>query len=453
MMRRKTALSSRRRRLLPALLLPLIFACAGWPGGASGTDPASGASAQSSTEQPKLVTPTELRFRLERFADGLAEALSSPLDDLLASEPDIRKRKIILEAKYAFNSNAIFIASGPYPSVSLLDMVVFVNVLRASIERDGSRIFGEAVHPVLRAARKYEAEVWELAGGILSTGQLDDLRGLIASWIVANADRGYSEAVRFDAFASGFEGAEERKAKGLMSAVRHATAAADQALELAERMNYFFQRAPAIWRLHGQLAYFEIAAQPEIAGVLANTDSIAASTDRLSRSVADLSALITSGSTPEQADLFASLESGQQNLVAVMSEARATMAAATELAAAMEVLAGRFKVGEPKPEGAKPGKPFEIAEYEGAASQFGATASEFRSMIESLNELLAASLLGEQLPDVAAAAEAEGARVLRNSVWLVAGTTLVTFCAMLAALLVYRVLAARIRSGDGSHHA
>ena len=65
------------RRVL-VVLLPLVFACASWPGGASGTDPA--ASAQANEEQPKLVTPTELRFRLERFADGLAEALSSPLD-------------------------------------------------------------------------------------------------------------------------------------------------------------------------------------------------------------------------------------------------------------------------------------------------------------------------------------------------------------------------------------
>ena len=163
MMRRKPAQPSRRRTGVLALLLPMLVACAGWPGGAAGTDPASGASAQSSTEQPKLVTPTELRFRLERFADGLAEALSSPIDDILASEPDIRKRKIILEAKYAFHSNAVFIASGPYPSVSLLDMVVFVNVLRASIERDGRRMFGEAIHPISRAARKYEEEVWELA--------------------------------------------------------------------------------------------------------------------------------------------------------------------------------------------------------------------------------------------------------------------------------------------------
>jgi len=441
MMRRETAAPGRRRKGLLVLLLPLVFACAGWPGGAAGTDSAADASAQSHSEQPKFVTPTELRFRLQRFADGLAEALSSPLDELLANEPDIRKRKIILEAKYAFNSNAIFIAAGPYPSVSLLDMVVFVNVLRASIERDGNLILGKAVHPGSRAARKYEEEVWALAGDVLSAQQLDDLRGLIVSWIAANQDRGYSEAVRFDAFASGFEGAEERKATGLMAAVRKATAAADQALELAERMNYFFQRAPAIWRLHGQLAYFEIAAQPEIARVLANTDSIAASTDRLSRSVSQLTDLITSGPTPEQADLFASLESGQQNLVAVMSEARATMAAATELATAMEVLAGRFNVGVPKPENAKP---FEIAEYEGAASQFGTTAAEFRGMIESLNELLAVSLLAEQLPHVAAAAETEAARVLRNSLWLIAGTTLVTFCGMLAALLVYRKLAARI---------
>jgi len=73
-------------------------------------------------------------------------------------------------------------------------------------------------------------------------------------------------------------------------------------------------------------------------------------------------------------------------------------------------------------------------------------------MIESLNELLAAPLLAEELPGVAAAAKAEGAEVLRSSIWLVAGTTLVTFCAMLAALLVYRVLVARITPSD-SHRA
>jgi hypothetical protein len=187
--------------------------------------------------------------------------------------------------------------------------------------------------------------------------------------------------------------------------------------------------------------------------MLANTDSIAASTDRLSRSVADLSALITSGPTPEQADLFASLDAGQQNVVAVMSEARETMLAATQLATAMEVLAARFNVGAPKPEGAEPGKPFEIAEYEGAASQFGATAAEFRGMIESLNELLEASLLAEQLPAVAAAAEAEGDRVLRETIWLIAGTTLATFCAMLVALLVYRILVRRLASGGDAGRA
>jgi hypothetical protein len=65
-------------------------------------------------------------------------------------------------------------------------------------------------------------------------------------------------------------------------------------------------------------------------------------------------------------------------------------------------------------------------------------------LIESLTELLAASLLAEELPAVAAAAEAQGERVLRENVWMVAGTTLATFCAMLVALLAYRILVKRL---------
>ena len=110
----------------------------------------------------------------------------------------------------------------------------------------------------------------------------------------------------------------------------------------------------------------------------------------------------------------------------------------------MAILATRFDIGGPA---AADAEPFDIAVYEGTAAQLATTASEFTRMIDTVNELLTSPLVAEQLPHVAVAAEAEGNRALRQLVWLVSGAVLATFCAMLAALLVYRILVARLASG------
>ena len=427
-----------------ALLVPcavIVIAC---------TNPAAARrekSAATKDETEKTISPLELRLRLQRFADGFSEALAQPLDELLAVEPDIAKRKIIIEAKYAYSSNALFIASGPYPAVSLLDMVVFVNLLRVTIEREGHEIVGDAIEPLARAARRYQKQVWELSALSLTPAQQAELRNVIDSWIAANPDRGYAEAVRFGEFASELDETQRKKAKGLLSQIRSATATADDALQLAERLTYFFQRAPAIWRLHGQLGYFEIMSQPEMRILLQDSSSIAASVDRLSTSVSEVSSLIVSGPTPDQEAFFANLEAGEKSVLRVMAEARSTLAAANELAGTMDLLATRFDLGGPA---AADAEPFDIAVYEGTAVQIAATAAEFTRTIDTMNEFLASPIVAEQLPYVAAVAEAEGNRALRQVVWLIAGSVLATFCAMLAALLVYRILVTRLASGpDG----
>ena len=195
------------------------------------------------------------------------------------------------------------------------------------------------------------------------------------------------------------------------------------------------------------MAYFEIISQPEMRVILADSSSVAASADRLSITISEFSSLLTSGPSPEQEILLSNLQAGETSLLQVMVEARDTMATANELAGTVEVLATRFDIGGPAREGAKP---FDISDYQGAAQQLAQTANEFKSVIETLNELLASPLVAEQLPHVAAAAEVEGTRVLRNTVLLVAGSVVASFCAMLAALLAYRVLAARLASGSDS---
>ena len=124
-------------------------------------------------------------------------------------------------------------------------------------------------------------------------------------------------------------------------------------------------------------------------------------------------------------------------LLQLMAGARNTMGSANELATTAELLAVRFNIGEPDT------RPFDIADYRATALQLEGTAKEFRHMIASLNELVASPLIAKQFARSRSPGRIRRGPGTRNTVWLIAGSAVVAFCAMLAALLAYRVLVGR----------
>ncbi len=439
-----------------AAALCLLVGCAGvWPSTApKGPQPPRLEIAKRDDEQAvkKARSQQELRLRVQRFADEFNDGVNEPLLHILDTDPDVRRRRLALDMAYVYGSTAIQIAASPFPEVAVLDMVVFVSLTRDTIERWGVEHLGPSHRAALLARfRTYEEEIWSVARTLLDSEQEQTLRELLVEWRANNPDQKHVESIRFGEFIDELGVEDRAQARGLMSSVTNAAAAADDALELAERLTYFFQRAPLIWRLHAQIAFFDIITQPEMQSLVENSDLIASSADRMSRNLEALSSILIEGpQTPEQVALFENIEAGEQRIRSLMGDLRGTMQEASQLAQTVDALAVRFDLGGPPSPDAEP---FDIAEYESVAAQVGTTSEELTELVQSLNLLLSSRAVQERLPLAMDDAQATSRELVRY----VAVLALVVFFAVMVgtvcALLGYRYLAARLDSRLGRRDA
>lgn len=444
-----------RSALIP-LFACLLAGCAGvWPNTAhQGPQmPTLGSQKpEPSEELAPRASEAELRLRLQRFADEFQQAVSEPLVEVLESNASLSRRKLALDMKYVYGSTAYTIAAGAHASVAVLDMMVFISLTRDTIERWGVEYTGkQQTKRLLAVFREYEEKIWTIARTIVTPEQEADGRAYLAEWRENNPNRRNVENIRVSEFVNALDLEDRAAAKGLVASVGRATAAADEALELAERLTYFFQRAPLLWRMHAQLGFFEVITQPEMQGLLANADQISSSADRLSSNVDRLTSILIEGpTTPEEEALFENLEGGETRVRALMGDLQQTMEQANALAENVDRLAVRFDVGGPMEPGEKP---FDIAEYESLASQVTTMSGEMTQLVKNLNQLLASPDVQDRLPLAVDSAQDLSQDFVRYIVLLALVLVFSSIMAAVFAVLGYRYLAARLDERlDKRHH-
>lgn len=445
------------RAALLGLFAGLLAGCAGvWPNTPERGPqmPKLEIGKQQPAEELETRAPeAELRLRIQRFADEFQQAVSEPLDEVLRSDASLKRRQLALDMKYDYGSAAFTIASGAKASVAVLDMVVFVSLTRDSIERWGIQYAGQRqTERLLLIFRHFEEEIWKIARHVVSPEQEAGLRAYLAEWRENFPNRKNVENIRVTEFVDALDLEDRQAARGLVSSVQRATAAADEALELAERLAYFFQRAPLIWRMHAQIGFYEIVSQPEMQTVLANADQVSRSTEQLAANLDRLSSILIEGpQTPEERALFENLEGGETRVRALMGDVRQTLEEANALAQNVDGLALRFDLGGPLEPGEKP---FEIGEYEAVAAKVTTMSQELTELVHNLNQLLASPNVQERLPLAVGSAQDRSEEFVR---YLVVLALVLIFSAILGtvfAVLGYRYLAARLDARlDKQHHA
>jgi hypothetical protein len=203
----------------------------------------------------------ELQQDVERYASQLTERVAQALERLERS-PSAAISDAALKHDLLCASAAVDIATGPYPEVNLLDMIVFVRLSREVVEEYWvPSVYGAAGADLQDAYRQSEEELWSVADKVMDEPRKRDLVDLIDQWRVANPAQVRVEGLRLGDFAgTASEAARARAARatGLLSSVRSATQAADQALLLAERGRFLVHRMPFLMRLQVRLAAREI---------------------------------------------------------------------------------------------------------------------------------------------------------------------------------------------------
>jgi hypothetical protein len=141
-------------------------------------------------------------------------------------------------------------------------MIVFVHLSHAVLQNHlAPQLYGTEARGLIAVFETSEAELWTVAEQAFSSAHSSELRQLLDEWLAANPKQDRVEGVRLADFAQA-EGtaASDRslRAKGLLSSVKTASNAANQAFQLAERGMFLVHRLPFLWRMQARVLAREI---------------------------------------------------------------------------------------------------------------------------------------------------------------------------------------------------
>ncbi len=207
------------------------------------------------------VSSLELQHELQRFATSFTERITQAAETLQhAADSDVRDEALRKNLLYA--SSAMEIATGPSATVNLLDMFVFVHLSRAVLERYWiPTTYGEDGRALDVAFTKAEDELREIATRAIGPERVAQLMQIADAWLSDNPGQRRVEGIRLADFAgaAGTAAAERAlQARGLLSSMKVATEAANEAMVIAERAMFLFHRLPFLWRLHVRLAVRDV---------------------------------------------------------------------------------------------------------------------------------------------------------------------------------------------------
>ena len=238
---------------------------------------------QSTAEEIDELDPLELQAAIMSFADTtntrLAE-VATMIESIGTPQARLTAARMMV---YDLASN-VEIAAGPYPGISLLDMIVVTSLRRMAWEDYWiPKVFGEQAGPALTVFRGVEKEIWDLAARIMNEEQLNELARVILVWRERNPDKISVNYVRFDDFGDlGLKPSMRRLTVpgGLFASVKEATLVAQDMKVAIDRAFYLISRMQLLVNFQIKLAYLETMFQPESEGIITTTDKLAGISER-----------------------------------------------------------------------------------------------------------------------------------------------------------------------------
>jgi hypothetical protein len=206
------------------------------------------------------ASDVQLQHELQRFTTQFADRVTQATEALEQSTSH-KARAEALRKNLLYVSAAMEIATGQFPEVNLLDMVVFIHLSRSVLERHWvPELYGEDASELVEVFARSQEELSEVAARVLTTEQRALLKRIIDDWLAENPSQVRVEGIRLTHFAEAAGGAALRttEAKGLLSSVTSATRTANQALLLSERGLFLLQRLPFLWRLQARIGAREM---------------------------------------------------------------------------------------------------------------------------------------------------------------------------------------------------
>ena len=241
----------------------------------------------SHKELPASIVRSEVQSDVMDFADRFSARIEQAASEL-AKQVDIYENRLIA-ARFRVGAvaSAIDIATGPYPGVALLDMMVFVTLNRMVWEEYWHpRRFSGKADVILDTLKTLEKQIWSVGARVLTAEQQAELRELIEEWREKNPNQWDVNFIRFSSFGSlGHKPALHLaiQAGGLLGPVQEAANAAQEVREVAERAMYLLSRMQLLAGFQVDWMFQELIQQPEMKQILSDTNRLRAMSEDLSR--------------------------------------------------------------------------------------------------------------------------------------------------------------------------
>lgn len=398
----------------------------------------------------KAVDPLEVQQNLLRFADSFSTRMFVAIDRV-AQDSDAMNPAEALRWKLAVTTETCGIASAPNPVANLLDMTVFVTVMRVTLEEHWQpNVFGPSAQSMLDSCRSAETEIWGQVGQVLKPAQQEELRTAIAKWHQQNprpedmlAARAFGLAAMVGK-ATGTDTTQPGNVFGIL--MIDPLAGMDPAVReiaktrmFAERALFVSQMMPTLFRWQTELFSLNAAAQPAVHQLITNSTQITASIDRFAVLADKLPALVST----EREEIVKALESQEQEVTGLLTNTTRASDSLNATLKTLDALMQRFGVGETnKPPPDTNAQPFRIQDYTATAAQLESTAKGLTELMVTLDRTLGSTnltALSAQFSPAVADARAGGRSVVDYAFWkgiLLIGVALV-------AALVYRFFSGR----------
>jgi hypothetical protein len=408
-----------------------------------------GKSGKMSKQAELLV---EVQESLLGFADEYSMRMVGDVDSLRHGTGALSPAEV-LELKIAIGSETWSIASGPNAVANLIDMTVFVTVMRMTLEDYSQpKVFGKSALPMLAYSRSAEADIWKLAGEVLKPEQQTDLRQSIAAWHHQNPLRKSLVALRSLDFASRVEALGQNEVKkpgsvfsllnvdplaGMEPAVREVA----QTRMFGERVLFVTQQMPTLLRWQTELLSVNAVEMPAVQQLISNSTQLSVSVERFASVAEQLPKQLST----EREEIVKALQTQEKDIAPLLGQGAQFSASLNATFTTFDALMKRFGVGEPKNGEPPPANtvPFRIQDYTQSAAQIEATAGRLTELLGILDRTIGSSNLAQfsaQVGPVVQQAQAGGKEVVDYA--FCKGILLVVI--VLVAALIYRFLVTRL---------
>lgn len=213
----------------------------------------------SSFAEPK-TDQLQLQESLQRFYTRFTErTLEGFLKSGLYKNAKTHEESIRQYTLY--DSEVLKIATGPYPEINLLDMLVFIKLNKMTIESYWVPMkWNEKGESILQAFTESDRDIEQIASSVLTSEQLERLRNGVIDWKKKNPKMFRVEKIRLDEVARvvpQFVDKDKDKESGFLN-IKGAVKAVDQMVLVANRGIFVAQYMPMLLRLQTRIATLEV---------------------------------------------------------------------------------------------------------------------------------------------------------------------------------------------------